>query len=263
MPVVVPALTRSSRANSACAISIVHPVASTSAQASGCCAQRCQKRSADGDDANNCSSKQKRSDLDSTRDSQAFSNNSFDQGTQTDPVTEQTQIVSVSLTNKANQTFSHVVVFVPENSSCDQHPAEETGSFKLVTMHDVSTEATLTDWTLETDMFKNKWRTMVKPVHVRVDGEFVEASLFLRVRKHAPMPVVREVVRTLNVHLDMYKNHVRRGIAEEWNAQEQWRMFPAHDDRPVEIHFTRNDRPDVRQLMKDFLPEGYDAEWDM
>ncbi len=159
--------------------------------------------------------------------------------------------------------FSHVIVFVPSTDLADGTCTSQRGKYKLYAIDIVTENSRLTDWTLEFGTYKNCWRTIVKPVYVREHGQEIETSLFARIRKYAPMPVVREIVHELNRHLDRYRDHLRRGIAEEWNAQEMWRIFPADETKPVVITFNANDRINVKPFMKELLPQGYDADWEM
>ncbi len=258
MPVLVRQTESENRNSSAIAVSIVQPVPSTSSTQPADSSSISRKRH--GEPSEHCVAG-KRQIADCNREMErSNARRSIDQFTQTEPGCE---VITVSMSTNGEKQFSHVVVYLTPDDSPNGSPGKAKGEYKLFSMDDVSLGAKLTDWNLESDTYKNRWRTWVKPVKVRVDGNFVEASLFLRIRPQSPMPVVREVIRTLNMHLNMYKDHVREGIAEEWNAQEQWRIFPARPDLPVVINFTKDDRPDVRNLMKELLPQGYDNDWSM
>ncbi len=163
----------------------------------------------------------------------------------------------------ASDHFSHLIVFLPSYELKNGRKTSPLGEYKLISMATVMIGSRLTDWSMEMRTYRNRWRTVVKPVEIREQGEVLEASLFCRIRKMAPMPVAREIVVTLNHHLDRYRDHIRRGIAEEWNAQEQWRVYPSHANMSITIQFTREGRPDVRQVMKDLIPQGYDPDWEM
>ena len=162
------------------------------------------------------------------------------------------------------EEFSHVIAYCPKIDFSDGSSTGVLGHYKLCGVQEINATYPLTDWDMELDMYKNRWRTWVKPIQVLVAGDkYEDASLFCRIRAGAPMDIVKEIPCKLNRHLDMYRDHVRNGIAEEWNAQEQWRIFPRQPGTVYKIVKMPNGSLDLRDIMKELLPEGYDTDWEM
>ncbi len=172
--------------------------------------------------------------------------------------------ITVQLEKPLSWDFSHVIVYLPAIELSDGSMTTMKGVFKVYTFGDLALEFPLTDFEMERGMYKNRWRTLVKPVNVLCKAKkYVEASLFCRVRVGAQMELVFAIAGRLTRQLDVYKDHIRDGIAQEWCAQEQWRIFPRFPGMQHEIKRIGDGRPDMRKIMKELLPEGFDNEWPM
>ncbi len=169
---------------------------------------------------------------------------------------------TVTLAKPISWDFAHVIVYLPRYDLEDGTITSVKGIFKVFAMDEIQIEFPLTDFELERGMYKNKWRTTVKPVSVKYkDGVYLEASLFARVRVNAQMELVLAIAGRLTRQLEVYKDHIRDGIAQEWCAQEHWRMFPRFPGQIYPIKRIGDGRPDLREILRDLLPEGFDTEW--
>ncbi len=172
--------------------------------------------------------------------------------------------IRVQVELSLSMDFSHVIVYLSAYQLSDGNVAAIKGVFKVFAFEELAVDYPLTDFELEKGMYKNRWRTTVKPVSVKCkDNKYVEASLFCRIRRGAQMELVLAIAGRLTRQLDVYKDHIRDGIAEEWCAQEHWRIFPRFPGQMHKIKPIGDGRPDLREIMRDLLPEGFDTEWPM
>ncbi len=169
--------------------------------------------------------------------------------------------------------FSCVIVYLDGDTMTELRRRSHLGQFCTYSLDYLSPGTKLTDWDLENGQYLNRVRTPVKPLSVRFDGvRYVQAAHFARVRGMANPAAVSKIVHKLNTQLDIYKDHIRDGIAHEWCYQELWRVYPRFSEdclKPLEI---REDGTvdvyhippfNLRQIMKELLPNGYDDEWVM
>ncbi len=172
-----------------------------------------------------------------------------------------------------DKEFSHVIVYLDDDAMSLLRNKRVLGQFCIYEAEYLSPGTGLTDWDVAQNQHLNRVRTPVKTLCVRFNGtEYCEAALFCRIRGTANPLAVRKIVFRLNKQLNVYKDHVRNGIAEEWCAQEQWRIYPRFLKdclKPLEFgshgKVTLYDIPefDIPRIMKELLPEGYDDEWPM
>ncbi len=170
--------------------------------------------------------------------------------------------VNVNVARPMSFDFSHVIVYMAPTKLRDGSMSISKGIFKVFDFADLALEHPLTDFEMEKGMYTNAWGTRVKPVRVKfADDTYVEASLFCRIRIAAQMELVIAMAGRLTRQLEVYKDDLRDGIAQEWCAQEQWRIFPRFPAMMHEIKRIGDGRPDLREILKELLPDGFDNEW--
>ena len=167
--------------------------------------------------------------------------------------------------------FSSVVVYLKPYRKANGNFTSQRGAFHHVFMENTYWGTRQDDWSIEDDMYYNRNWILVKPVHVTFDPEktwFFKATLFCRVKMHAPAERINDIVSQLNGHLDLFKDELREDIAQEWCAQEPWRMYPykagPFNDPRVSIYGILYDanpiEDDLGDVMDYLLPSGYDED---
>ncbi len=166
--------------------------------------------------------------------------------------------------------FNRVLVYLPRRQQRDGSMTSYQGEFKTFTMRQVICETKLDDFHLECNVYYNDYGTAVKPIEVTLNNvEYHQAYLFCRVRKLASRHHVTNIERYLNAYLGKYKDNLRDGIAQEWCAQEQYRIFPASNEhclQPAELDATgratlyKVPNLDMRSVLREMLPKGWDDE---
>ncbi len=172
-----------------------------------------------------------------------------------------------------NVEYGKVIVYLSDDLLTDLLEQETLGKFGVYETSYLLPGTGLSDWDIGRGQYRNRVRTLVKPVTVRYDGTlYKEVPLFCRVRGMANPLVVKNILTELNDSLDKYKDHVRNGIAEEWCSQELWRIYPRFEKdcvKPVMVEIDGElvenyDIPsfDMNAIMKELLPHGWDDPWD-
>ncbi len=164
------------------------------------------------------------------------------------------------------QEFSTVIVFLPRYKRFDGTWTNEKGLFLDFDMRLTFWGTDPDDFHLDEDMTANDYGTFTKSVYVSFEGEeYFEAFLYCRVKPGTPYHQLTQVMLQLNRHLDMFKDELRTGIAQEWAAQEPWRVMPRCEElsmQPVRdgqgaIVGWNSPVDNLVAVMKDQLPKGY------
>ncbi len=166
--------------------------------------------------------------------------------------------------------FNRVIVYLPRKRLRDGTFTSHQGEFVCFPLKKVICESKLDDFHLEDYVFYNEHGTPVKPIEVTTnDVEYHQAALFCRVRILASKHHVTNITRYLNAYLGRYKDDLRDGIAQEWCAQELYRIFPTLDEhclQPAEIDSTGKTtlynvpNVDILSILREMLPGGWDDE---
>ncbi len=168
-----------------------------------------------------------------------------------------------------NPEFSNAIVYLPRYRRHDGTHTNENGLFQEFDLRMTYWGTTLDDWHLDEDTHANDHGSPVKSVYVTYDGvEYYEGFLYCRVRSRTLYKVVHDVLQQLNLHLNLYVDDLRLGIAQEWCAQEPYRILPQskndcikpiydEDGRVVDHYIPQHD---VSAIMLSHLPKGYDDE---
>ena len=185
------------------------------------------------------------------------------------PVMPADEVRQVLRCPRVNGLFSNVIVFLPSYLRHDGTRTNERGCFQDFDLQWTYWSTDVDDWHLDEDWVVNDYGSPVKSVYVSYDRvEFYEAYLYCRVRQRLAYECVHNVLKQLNLHLDMYIDELRLGIAQEWAAQEPYRLLPRfksgciqpvydEDGQVVDHHFPQHD---IRAIMQYHLPKGYDDE---
>ncbi len=175
----------------------------------------------------------------------------------------------VELQRPTSPYYSHFIVYLKSYRQDDGSLTNDMGKFTLVPGHRTFWGTTQDDWHIEEDMYYNRNGMYVKPVHVSLDDRsYFSSPLFARVKSFTPTLRVDQVVDQLNLHLDLYMDHLRDDIAEEWCSQEPWRVYPIKEypmnDPRISIYgllYDANPTPhDLKTVMGELMPKGYDEE---
>ncbi len=171
----------------------------------------------------------------------------------------------VILAKPASKTFSHVIVYTPRYKMPDGSYNSFKSRFELISFDNIAIGYPLTDYELEKGVRKNEFGTPVKPIGVRYRDtkDYLIAYLFARVRVGAQMVLVHAISSRLNRQLELYKDDLRDPIAQEWCAQEMWRIFPRFKGTIHAVDTCEGSVDTLREIMADMLPQGYDADWKM
>ncbi len=114
-------------------------------------------------------------------------------------------------------------------------------------------------------MQKVTTENVVKPVYATLDGSrYYVASLFCRIRCCAKQENLDEMVEELNGRLEKIDEKYRDVVADEWCAQEVFKVFPELEECPegddvnhenplcaCQLHF------DAKKSLDALLPQGY------
>ncbi len=162
--------------------------------------------------------------------------------------------------------FKEVIVYLPRYQRSDGSWTSDNGLFQEFNMAYTFWGTDQDDWHLDEDMVQNDFGTFTKSVYVSFDDqEYMEAFLYCRVRKATPYRLERDVMNQLNKHLDMFRDDLRTGIAQEWSAQEPWRILPLSKEACIapirgdngEIIAWTYPAHNIVAVMKENLPQGY------
>ncbi len=168
-----------------------------------------------------------------------------------------------------NAEFDSVIVFLPRYLRQDRTYTSRLGLFQNFDLRMTFWGTGIDDFHVDEDMHENDHGSFVKSVHVSFDNEeYLEAYLYARVRKDSHYGEVRDVMDQLNRHLDLFKDDLRVGIAQEWCNQEPWRIIPRfsadviksmYDDAGHHLgwHYPKHD---IAKVMQEHLPRGYGEE---
>ncbi len=177
----------------------------------------------------------------------------------------------VQYDKEKSDEFRAVIVYFDKDQETDYSGKQSLGRFHTFDIDYITPPVKMTDWDVEHGQYLNRVRTPVKPVRlILTPTKTVEAPLFSRVRGFANRVAVRQIIQKLNHQLNIYKDHVRDGIAEEWCAQELWRIYPRFPEQCLRpVGFDKDGKPtgyytppfDLKATMKELLPDGYDDEW--
>ncbi len=165
--------------------------------------------------------------------------------------------------------FESVIVYLPRYERHDRTWTSENGLFQEFSLNMTFWGTGTDDWQLDEDHFLNDNGSAVKSVYVSFeDFEYFEAFLYSRVRKHTPYRQIRDVNLQLNKHLDLYRDELRLGIAQEWCDQEPWRILPRFIYQCISEVFNNDGtnagwtypEHDIAAIMSSHLPRGYDED---
>ncbi len=185
------------------------------------------------------------------------------------PVMPADEIRQVLRCHGLDREFSSVIVYLPSYQRHDGTRTNESGRFQEFDLRYTYWGTTMDDWHLDEDVFVNDHGSPVKSVYVSYDRvEFYEAFLYCRVRQRLAYHVVHKVMVQLNLHLNLYVDELRLGIAQEWAAQEPYRILPRfqsgcihpildENGQEIDHHYPEHDIP---ATMADQLPNGYDED---
>ncbi len=164
------------------------------------------------------------------------------------------------------EEFGAVIVYLPRYQRADGTYTSDNGRFQEFDMHMTFWGTGQDDWHLDEDMTENDFGTFVKSLYVSFDQEeYYEAFLYSRVRKSTPYALIRDVLYQLNKHLNMFKDDLRTGIAQEWAAQEPWKVMPRFKSGCIQTISDGDGRVltftspvhNIVAVMNEHLPRGY------
>ncbi len=185
------------------------------------------------------------------------------------PVMTAAEISQVLTREARGPEFSNAIVYLPSYMRHDGTRTNGNGHFQEFDLGMTYWGTPMDDWHLDEDTYVNDHGSPVKSVYVTFDGvEYYESFLYCRIRPRTAYTIIHDVLKQLNSHLDMYVDNLRLGIAQEWAAQEPYRILPqlksgcihpVYDEngQVVDHHYPQHD---VAAVMMYQLPKGYDEE---
>ncbi len=171
------------------------------------------------------------------------------------------------MTSGLESNLKGIVAFVESFSNGRGGFTSPRGKFYYFPIQETFWSTPTDDFHLHDDVATNRFGTEIKPVHCSFDRQrFYQGFLYLRVRRMAPPRPIHDIVDQLNRHLNTYVDDLRVEIAQEWAAQEPYRMYPKTLDECIQRTYNRAGRAlgwytppfNLKQFMKDTLPNGYD-----
>ncbi len=171
----------------------------------------------------------------------------------------------IRVNNLSTSSYARILVFFPKFEIPNGDGAYRAGVFKDVDVEKTFFASSLTNFDLEKDMQKVTTENVVKPVYATLDGSrYYVASLFCRLRVNAKQENIDKMVEELNNRLEEVEEKYRDGVADEWCAQEVFKVFPDLEDCP-DADVADHDNPlcacqvnfDAKRALNALLPQGY------
>ncbi len=157
------------------------------------------------------------------------------------------------------ENYPKVIVYLKPCLRPNGRWTSPRGKFHVVYTNCIFWSSEIDDWNLTKDAYTNQHGVPVKQCYVEFafDRVLFAADFFCRIKRHAPYQSIDTILTELNSHLDKYQDQFRRGIAQEWAAQEPWRVFPfenAQAELPGQLYPGEFNKAAV---MRYLLPNGY------
>ncbi len=180
------------------------------------------------------------------------------------PVMERRECQDLLLAGRSD-LYDRVIAYLPRNTRrCGRYTSPD-GEFHIFELEQTYWLNPIDDFNLWQDSYVNEYGTEVLPVHVTFDYDlYFEAFHFCRIGHLAGERPVYDIVNKLNVNLDEYESKFRTGIAQEWAAQEPWRIYPRRRQHELPLNYGRPIRLpweepgyNIDMVMSELLPEGY------